>query len=59
LKEILRSLVVTSQEAANKQEAAMSVIIKALVVLACAYAGLTVAGAQFSQLPEASQMASE
>jgi hypothetical protein len=32
-------------------------IIRALIVLVCAYAGSTVAGAQFSELPDASLMA--
>jgi hypothetical protein len=35
----------------------MSNIIRVLIVLACAYAGSTVAGAQFSELPDVSQMA--
>jgi hypothetical protein len=35
----------------------MSTIIRVLIVLVCAYAGSTVAGAQFSELPEVSQMA--
>jgi hypothetical protein len=35
----------------------MSAIIRVLIVLACAYAGSTVAGAQFSELPDASHMA--
>jgi hypothetical protein len=34
----------------------MSTIIRVLIVLVCAYAGSTVAGAQFSELPEVSQM---
>jgi hypothetical protein len=37
----------------------MSTIIRVLIALVCAYAGSTVAGAQFSELPEASQMANE
>jgi hypothetical protein len=35
----------------------MSTIIRVLIVLVCAYAGSMVAGAQFSELPDASQMA--
>jgi hypothetical protein len=35
----------------------MSTIIRVLIVLVCAYAGSTVAGAQFSELPDASHMA--
>jgi hypothetical protein len=35
----------------------MSAIIRVLIVLVCAYAGSMVAGAQFSELPDDSQMA--
>jgi hypothetical protein len=35
----------------------MSTIIRVLIVLVCAYAGSTVAVAQFSELPDVSQMA--
>jgi hypothetical protein len=58
LKQILRSLP-ADKEAANNKEAAVSAIIQVLIVLACAYAGSTVAGAQFSEPPEAAQMANE
>jgi hypothetical protein len=58
LKQILRSLP-ADKEAANNKEAAVSAIIQVLIVLACAYAGSTVAGAQFSELREAAQMANE
>jgi hypothetical protein len=37
----------------------MSTIIRILIVLVCAYAGSTVAGAQFSELPDVSQMANK
>jgi hypothetical protein len=37
----------------------MSTIIRILIVLVCAYAGSTVAGAQFSELPDAPQMANK
>jgi hypothetical protein len=35
----------------------MSTFIRVLIALMCAYAGSTVAGAQFPELPRASQMA--
>jgi hypothetical protein len=35
----------------------MSNVVRALIVLVCAYAGSTVAGAQFSELPDASHLA--
>jgi hypothetical protein len=34
----------------------MSTIIRVVIVMVCAYAGSTVAGAQFSELPEIPQM---
>jgi hypothetical protein len=37
----------------------MSIIIRVLIVLVCAYAGSAVAGAQFSDLPDPYQTASK
>jgi hypothetical protein len=45
--------------ARTTQEAAMSIIIRVIIVLVCAYAGSVVAGAQFSDIPDPYQSATK